>query len=451
VPAFRVPVDAIAKDVSLLEDLGVRFLFGSTATVDALRADGARYVLAAIGAERDRGIGIEGAREALVFLREFRSDPKRPALGRSVAVVGAGDTAMDAARAARRCRGVREVRVIYRRSEREMPASREEYEDARAEGVSFHYLRVPERWADRTLACRVMRLGDPDASGRPRPVPTDGTESFHADTVITATGTEVDPKALEAIGLPAEAQTADPATGETGLAGVFLLGDAAAGASTIVKAIASARRAARAIVEREGGSRWGGLAPGLGAPADPLRLRASRDRLLPSPPAGRGGRAADGTLRSTESVRCLGCDVLCLKCVEVCPNRANTYVAIGDGFRDQVQVLHLDALCNECGNCATFCPWDGKPYTDKLTVFASETDFRGSANTGFAVEGRRLLLRLDGTVGEIALGSDGRLADGVDGAEAAPGAFPPGPAGALTRAVVQAVLGDHAYLLGGTA
>ncbi len=193
VPAFRVPVDAIAKDVSLLEDLGVRFLFGSTATVDALRADGARYVLAAIGAERDRGIGIEGAREALVFLREYRSDPKRPVLGRSVAVVGAGDTAMDAARAARRCRGVREVRVIYRRSEREMPASREEREDARAEGVSFHYLRVPERWADRTLACRVMRLGDPDASGRPRPMPTDGTESFPADTVITATGTEVDP------------------------------------------------------------------------------------------------------------------------------------------------------------------------------------------------------------------------------------------------------------------
>ncbi len=147
-------------------------------------------------------------------------------------------------------------------------------------------------------------------------------------------------------------------------------------------------------------------------------------------------------------MRCLGCDVLCLKCVEVCPNRANTYIAISDGFRDQVQVLHLDALCNECGNCATFCPWDGKPYTDKLTVFASEKDFRGSANPGFAVEGQRLLLRLDGTVGEIAIGPDGRLAAGAEGAA---GAFPAGPAGALARAVVQAVLGDQAYLLGGTA
>ena len=203
VPAFRVPVEAIARDVSLLEDLGVRFHFGSTATVEGLRADGARYVLAAIGAERDRGIGIEGAREVLDFLREFRSDPKRPALGRSVVVVGAGDTAMDAARAARRCRGVREVRIVYRRSEREMPASREEREDARAEGISFHFLRAPERWTGRTLVCRLMRLGEPDESGRPRPVPTDALESFPADAVITATGTEVDPGALAAIGLSA--------------------------------------------------------------------------------------------------------------------------------------------------------------------------------------------------------------------------------------------------------
>jgi putative selenate reductase len=449
VPAFRVPVDAIVRDVSLLEDLGVRFHFGSTATVEGLRADGARYVLAAIGAERDRGIGIKGAREALAFLREFRSDPKRPVLGRSVVVVGAGDTAMDAARAARRCRGVREVRIVYRRSAREMPASREEREDARAEGISFHFLRAPERWTGRTLVCRLMRLGEPDASGRPRPVPTDGVESFPADAVITATGTEVDPGALEAIGIAGSAQHADPATQETPLAGVFLLGDATTGASTIVKAIASARKAMNAIVDREGGPRWKGLEPGLGAPTDPLRLRAPRDRLLPASAPGRAGgaagRASDETLRGTESVRCLGCDALCLKCVEVCPNRANTYVPVRDGFRDAVQIVHLDALCNECGNCATFCPWDGKPYADKLTVFVREDDFRGSTNPGFFVNGRRLLLRLDGIVHESAIEPDGRPADD------AAGAFPAGPIGRSARAVVQAVLRDHAHLLGGLA
>jgi putative selenate reductase len=449
VPAFRVPVDAIAQDVSLLEDLGVRFHFGSSATVEGLRAAGARYVLAAIGAERDRGIGIEGAREALDFLREFRSDPKRPVLGKSVVVVGAGDSAMDAARAARRCRGVRDVRIVYRRSGREMPASREEREDAETEGISFHFLRAPERWSDGTLVCRVMRLGEPDASGRPRPVPTDEVESFPADAVITATGTEVDPVALAAVGLSHDAGRADPVTLETALPGVFLLGDAATGASTIVKAIASARKAATTIVDREGGPRWAGLAPDLGSSADPLRLRAPRDRQIPATARGRSGTAAqrtrDETLRGTEPVRCLGCDALCLKCVEVCPNRANTYVPVRDGFRDAVQVLHLDALCNECGNCATFCPWDGKPYKDKLTVFVREDDFRASTNPGFLLEDGRLLVRLDGAVREAAIGSDGGLT------ESASNPFPAGSAGVSARAVVETVLRDHAYLLGGTA
>lgn len=448
VPAFRVPAEAIARDVALLEDLGVAFRFGAAATIAGVHADGARYVLAAIGAERDRGIGIPGAREALAFLREFRSDPRRPRLGRTVAVVGAGDTAMDAARAARRCRGVRSVRVVYRRSEREMPASREEYLDARGEGVSFDFLRAPEHWANGALSCRIMRLGEPDADGRPRPVPTDAVEIVHADTVITATGTEVDPAVLEAIGLPAGSRTVDPATFETGLRGVFLLGDAATGASTIVKAIASARRAADAIVAREGGRRR--PAPGLdrGAAPDALELRRPRNRLVPASAAARGpgrsARAADEKLRDTESVRCLGCDSLCLKCVEVCPNRANTFVRVRDGLRDAVQIVHLDALCNECGNCATFCPWDGTPYTDKFTLFAREEDFRNSTNPGLFVEGRRLLVRLEGAVREAVIEADGR----VGGAAAA---FPPGPAGAAACAVAQAVLRDHAYLLGGSA
>jgi putative selenate reductase len=137
--------------------------------------------------------------------------------------------------------------------------------------------------------------------------------------------------------------------------------------------------------------------------------------------------------------------------VEVCPNRANTYVPVREGFHDAVQVLHLDALCNECGNCATFCPWDGKPYADKFTLFAREDDFRTSTNPGFVIEGRRVLMRLDGAVSEAVRGPDGRLEESAAGAAGAAGAFPAGSAGVLARAVVEAVLRDHAYLLGGTA
>ena len=281
VPAFRVPVEAIAKDVSLLEDLGVRFHFGSAATVESLRADGARYVLAAIGAERDRGIGIEGARGALEFLHAFRAEPRRLRPGRSVVVVGAGDTAMDAARAARRCRGVREVRVVYRRSEREMPASREEYEDARAEGVTFRFLASPERWNGRVLTCRVMRLGEPGSDGRARPEPTDATFDVPADTVIAATGSDVDAAAKAAL----EA------------AGAIAIGDAATGPSTIVKAIASA-------TEGREDHRRAGRRPPVDRPRAGLRRprRPARAAQVPRPPAAgvdlrarrQGGRCGGG-------------------------------------------------------------------------------------------------------------------------------------------------------------
>jgi putative selenate reductase len=238
--------------------------------------------------------------------------------------------------------------------------------------------------------------------------------------VIAAAGSEVDLAARAAL----EAE------------GAVVIGDAATGPATIVQAIASARKAAGVIVEREGGARWEKLPARFGAPADPLQLRVTRDHLVPAADGRRHGQAADAVLRATESTRCLGCEALCLKCVEVCPNRANTYVAVRDGLSDAVQIIHLDALCNECGNCATFCPWDGKPYTDKLTVFVTEADFRAGTNPGFLVDGHRLLVRLDGAVREAALGPGGTL---------------PADIAAPARAVIQAVLRDHPYVLGGSA
>jgi len=342
----------------------------------------------------------------------------------------------DAARAAKKCPGVEEVRIVYRRSVREMPASREEYHSARDEGIAFHFLRAPESWkAGAGLACRVMKLGPEDSTGRSRPVPTSETETLPADTVIAALGAEVDAAALAALGLPPEKAKADPATQETGVPGVYLLGDAAEGAATIVRAIASARRAADAIAAREGGARfreWQLPAENVAA------LRSARDRMRPASAPG-----DDAAVSTAESARCLGCRALCMKCVEVCPNRANTLVRVPAGFRDEFQIVHIDAFCNECGNCATFCPWEGRPYKDKLTVFASEEDFTDSTNPGFFLKGNEGTLRVGGRTGRLH----------VDGARNVTADFsgPRTPPDASTLAVVQAIVSDYRYLLGGDA
>ncbi|MGA2481069.1 MAG: FAD-dependent oxidoreductase [Spirochaetia bacterium] len=386
-------------------------------------------MLAGLGAESDRGIGIPGAREVLSFLRQFRRNPGDLRLGKSVVVVGAGDTAMDAARSATRCPGVEEVRVVYRRGEGEMPATREEYASAREEGIRFHFLRSPESWDQGALVSRVMELGPADASGRARPVATGATETFPANTVITAVGAEVDAKALERLGLGGDDAAVDPLTQESRIRDVFLVGDAAQGAATIVKAIASARRAVDAICAREKGSRQ----PAWGLPAEnTARLRALRDHLTPAS----GPAADDRTTRAIEAQRCLGCRALCVKCVEVCPNRANTVVRVTDGFRDEAQIVHLDAFCNECGNCATFCPWEGRPYRDKLTVFATEEDFRDSTNPGFFLKGRKGMIRTGGQERPLLLDRAGTPVEGIDDK----------PTAALVRAIAK----DHSYMLGGT-
>jgi len=326
------------------------------------------------------------------------------------------------------------VKIVYRRSESEMPASREEYQSARAEGIGFRFHRAPESWSPgRPLVCRVMEPGAPDESGRSRPVPTSATEELPADTVITALGAEVDARAIERLGLVG---AADPETQETAVPGVFLIGDAAQGAATIVKAIASARKAVGAILEREAAAAAGGaradreLSRWTLPVEDTGRLRALRDRLIPASPPG----ANDETVRRTESARCLGCRALCIKCVEVCPNRANTLVKADDGFRDEVQIVHLDSFCNECGNCATFCPWDGRPYRDKITVFAGEQDFRDSTNPGFFLQGGQGLIRIGDHVSELRL----------DGA-----GVPRGDMDARVGAVVRAIVRDYPFLLGG--
>ena len=133
-----------------------------------------------------------------------------------------------------------------------------------------------------------------------------------------------------------------------------------------------------------------------------------------------------------ESRRCLGCHALCAECVEVCPNRANTMIRVANGFRDEWQILHLDALCNECGNCATFCPWDGKPYGTSSLSLQPLRNYKRSTNPGFFLSSGRGLLRLGPSVREFVLDAGGNV---------------PGDIGdESVRAVMQTVVKTHPYL-----
>ena len=134
---------------------------------------------------------------------------------------------------------------------------------------------------------------------------------------------------------------------------------------------------------------------------------------------------------------CLECNYVCNKCVDVCPNRANLALKI-EGFRDVNQIIHVDAYCNECGNCATFCPYDGRPYKDKLTVFNMAGDFDNSTNSGFLVSGREVKLRLEGTVYDMKIDERGELT----------GAGPEHPDFQSVRQAVKTIYTDYRYLLG---
>ena len=436
VPRFRLPEELVRHDIDFVADHGVKFEYGCdpALTVDELKAQGFEYVLIGIGADKSSGIRLEGANarvaKSLDFLRRCNCGETLD-LGAHVAVVGAGNTAMDCARAALRVPGVKDVTVIYRRSRDEVPAFREEYDEAVEDGVKFRFLTNPERFeADGSLTCRVMALGAPDEKGRRRPLATDQTVTLKMDALITAIGEQADADALRTLGVPLDDKglpIVDLATGETARSGVFLIGDVQKGPSSIVSAIGDARRATDEILRRENLKSHHG---------DKYWLNAS-----PAAIAARKGAVVVNIVDKDElkafvkqeGERCLQCNYVCGKCVDVCPNRANISVAV-PGFKDRFQTLHVDAFCNECGNCASFCPWQGRPYKDKVTIFSLRQDFDASTNAGFLVEGSAVRVRQGAKVYDLSIDGSGRIANA-----------PPELAD-LCRIILQ-VRARHGYLL----
>jgi len=414
IPTFRITREQIDRDFRLAVAAGVVFHFGCDPAYELVQLR-ARFddVVVATGAwGRGRSPVVTGGEhvvDALGFLWEHVNGSGAH-LGRRVAVVGAGDVAMDCARTALRTPGVEHVTVVYRRTEPFMPAAQEDVNTVRAEGIEILELLSPISYDGGVLRCERTQLGDRDASGRRTTRGTGAYVDLEFDDVIDATGAVIDPERYTANGIAVD-ERGRPRVDATfeaevagGLTGVYVVGDGRLGTHTIVRAIADAKVAARAILATHGVRADFDHSPA--AVFTPLAVLA-----------GRRGVLRDRLAPPAEGTRCLRCDEVCEICTEVCPNRANVAIAV-PGFTDPRQIVHLDGLCNECGNCGTFCPHAGLPYRDKITVFWTREDFEDSGNTGFLAlppdvdDGAAYLVRLpSGEVRTHLSGADDLPAD----------------------------------------
>ena len=259
IPEYRLPKDILKKEVEYIKREGGRIEIETGVEIDKdgfekLNKD-YNAIFVSIGADKSRALGIEGEGlkgvvHGVEFLRELNLGiTVEP--GKKVAVVGGGDVAIDAARCALRLGS--DVTIVYRRSREEMPARDEEIADAEAEGVKITYLTNPSRIIGddivQGMECVRMELGEPDESGRRRPVPVEGSEFIQdVDTVILAVGQQSELGFLEGSGIELDGNriTAD-GHGRTNIECVFAAGDAVTGPATVIDAIAGGKRAAETI------------------------------------------------------------------------------------------------------------------------------------------------------------------------------------------------------------
>jgi len=468
IPSFRLTSQAIETDIQRILSTGIRLHDNQT-------IDGTRFeklyrdydaVFLATGAQKQvklniDGIGSAGVIDPLEFLSDVRKlSPNR--LGHQVVIIGGGNTAMDAARTAYRLVGeAGTVTIIYRRTIREMPADHGEIEAVLDEGIRIMELTKPVRVITidgrvSGLVCSRNQLTGKGTDGRLLPVNVPGTEfELSCDTVIPAIGQQLAIEFLEAdqlITLPGRYKTRIP--------GVYIGGDAMRGASTAINAIADGRKAAAEIIADTSqllpSAAMGGIGDGISKTTDrknrvddedikgllqrksireygyqpaetAMDQRRNFDLIISSMSAAEAGK---------EAARCLQCGEICNVCISVCPNLANFGYRIepvswllqkavlkNDGtiafepdtvFRigQQFQILNIRDLCNECGNCTTFCPSSGRPFTDKPGICLSEKSF-DDEETGFyyrrSPEGSSLVCKKNKNISTLSLANGNYL------------------------------------------
>src|ERR1035437_2984348 len=412
IPEFRLPQSAVDKDIEFIKLHGVKFELDlkKKISVSELQEKGYKYIFLAIGAGHPNTIQLQGDQSkvinAIKFLVEYHNH-EITSLGKTVAVIGAGSSAMDCARSSLRTPGVEKVYILYRRTKEFMPADHDEFRESVHEGVIFKELILPVDYTNGVLKCQKMQLAEAGADGRRNVVPVPNEfEELQIDTVVSAIGELVDTEYLKQNQIPLDKKTAkvDTESNETHVKNVFIGGDALRGPSTIIESIADGKKVAETIIKREQMKVVEVDANSFfkkdGRYQD---IRHRRGDIL---------RHLRENLR-VEAERCLGCDLICNKCVEVCPNRSNVAIYTGDNglFVDKFQILPLDSFCNDCGNCETFCPFNGAPYKEKTTLYENEYEFDEGKNDGFVflengIEST-IKIRFSGHTGVVIMDKDG--------------------------------------------
>ena len=372
IPAFRISDEAIDKDVALMERYGVEVKCGAPApSVEELKKLGYTHILIATGAWQAGKLDIPGNVKGVIgWMKEMKTQVK-PCLDGHVVVVGAGNTAMDAARVAKRM-GAASSTIVYRRTKKEMPADEHELKLAIDEGVNLVELAAPVAQENGKLKLEKMKLGEPDASGRRSPLATGEFFEIPCDLVISAVGEKVDAKLMADNGI--EMERKGPAF-KTNVENVWCAGDAHRGPATVVEGIADAAAFAEAVI---------GEAHTYDIPeaAYPSKAQAIAKKGILK-------MAKDACC---EGSRCLDCNTVCENCADSCPNRANVVIKLSDGRH---QILHIDKMCNECGNCTQFCPYASEPCRDKFTLFQTKEDMEDSRNAGVLfLGGDKVLVRM---------------------------------------------------------
>ncbi len=419
IPGFRISDQTIEKDIERIRNAGINFQFGykiDRKRFKELKAKN-KAIFVASGAQKASLLNIpdidaKGILNPLEFLHQAR-EGKQLSLGKNVAIIGGGNTAMDAARTAFRLVGKDgTVTIIYRRTIKEMPADKGEIQAVLDEGITILELMSPKRIITKNnqatgIECMMMTLKDTDQSGRPKPVEISKTEFVLAfDTIIPAVGQEL---AIDFVDHDLLKTNHD--SYQTQIEKVFIGGDAMRGASTAINAIGDGRKAAVEILRKtkfEGKEYF--ITKEKQVDIQQLKLRKATRQFAIKPvetPADmrRNFNLITATLKRDEAVkeasRCLQCDVICNVCISVCPNHSNFGYEVPEiptkvikvkvkggqvktsesktfSVFQKYQVLNIADWCNQCGNCDTFCPSAGAPYRDKPRLFLNNLTFSKS-------------------------------------------------------------------------